>query len=67
MNIGSMFAGIGGLDLACEWHWGAETAWQLDLIGADVRRAGFGNVGQSAAAKHVPGGAMKRCSDLVIY
>ena len=44
-----MFAGIGGLDLACEWHWGAETAWQLDLIGADVRRRHWPNALQVEA------------------
>lgn len=49
MNIGSMFAGIGGLDLACQWHWGAETAWQLDLIGADVRRRHWPNALQVEA------------------
>lgn len=38
MTIGSMFAGIGGLDLACEWALDARTVWQLDQVGAKVRR-----------------------------
>jgi DNA (cytosine-5)-methyltransferase 1 len=40
-RIGSMFAGLGGLDLACEWEIGGTTAWQLDLVGADIRRRHF--------------------------
>lgn len=36
-----MFAGLGGLDVACEWSFGAETAWQLDLTGAAIRRRHF--------------------------
>jgi site-specific DNA-cytosine methylase len=40
-RIGSMFAGLGGLDLACEWEFGGTTAWQLDLVGADIRRRHF--------------------------
>ena len=40
-RIGSMFAGLGGLDLACEWELGGTTAWQLDLVGADIRRRHF--------------------------
>ena len=38
MLIGSMYSGLGGLDLACEWALSARTAWQLDLVGAAVRR-----------------------------
>lgn len=38
MRIGSMFAGIGGLDLACEWAFQAVTTWQLDLVASGVRR-----------------------------
>lgn len=38
MILGSLYSGIGGLDVACEWAFSARTAWQLDLVGADVRR-----------------------------
>ena len=38
MRIGSMFAGIGGLDLGCEWAFGGSTAWQLDQANAPIRR-----------------------------
>ena len=39
MLIGSMFSGLlGGLDIACERVFDAETAWQLDITGASVRR-----------------------------
>lgn len=38
MRIGSLFSGgVGGLDLAVEAAFDASTAWQLDLVGADVR------------------------------
>jgi DNA (cytosine-5)-methyltransferase 1 len=45
VRIGSLFAGLGGLDLAAEWALGARTAWQADLIGHEVR------------ARHWPGAA----------
>ena len=48
-RIGSMFAGLGGLDLACEWELGGTTAWQLDLVGADIRRRHFPNALQVEA------------------
>lgn len=38
MRVGSLFAGIGGLDLAVEWAFGASTVWQLDQVNAAVRR-----------------------------
>ena len=38
MRIGSLYSGIGGLDLACEWVFDADTVWQLDMVGEDVRR-----------------------------
>ena len=39
MRIGSMFSGLlGGLDIACERVFSAQTAWQLDITGASVRR-----------------------------
>lgn len=38
MIVGSLFSGLGGLDVACEWQWGAHTAWQLDLTGERIRR-----------------------------
>lgn len=37
MRIGSLFAGVGGLDLGVEWTTGARTVWQLDRTLADVR------------------------------
>ena len=38
MKVGSLFAGIGGLDLAVEWAFDASTVWQLDQVNAAVRR-----------------------------
>lgn len=39
MKVGSLFSGgVGGLDIAVERAYDAETVWQLDLVGADVRR-----------------------------
>ena len=38
MRIGSLFAGIGTADLAVEHALGARPAWQLDVVGAAVRR-----------------------------
>lgn len=38
MIDGSLFAGIGGLDLAVGRVFGSATAWQLDLTGHEVRR-----------------------------
>lgn len=38
LTIGSLFSGIGGLDIAVEWATGSSVAWQLDLTGADIRR-----------------------------
>ena len=38
MRIGSLYAGIGGLDLAVESVTGGRVVWQLDQVGADVRR-----------------------------
>lgn len=38
LRIGSMYAGIGGLDLACEWALNGRTVWQLDKVNEDVRR-----------------------------
>jgi len=37
MRIGSMYSGIGGLDIACEWAFGGKTVWQIDQVGEAVR------------------------------
>lgn len=49
VTIGSLFAGIGGLDLACEWGFGARTAWQLDIACEHIRRRHWPGVRQIAA------------------
>jgi len=51
MRIGSLFAGLGGLDLAAEWALEADTAWQLDMTGENVR------------ARHFPA-AVQVCADV---
>jgi len=51
MRIGSLFAGLGGLDLAAEWSLEATTAWQLDMTGEAVR------------ARHFPA-AIQVCADV---
>lgn len=48
MRLGSLFAGLGGLDLACEWGLGATAAWQLDLVGHHVRRRHWPSATQHA-------------------
>lgn len=49
MKLGSLFAGIGGLDLACEWALGCETVWQLDQVNDDIRRRHWSHALQIAA------------------
>ena len=49
MLIGSLYAGIGGLDYAVSRAWGAACAWQLDLTGEDVRARHFPEALQIAA------------------
>jgi hypothetical protein len=41
VRIGSLYSGIGGLCWATERATGGSVAWQLDLVGADVRRRHF--------------------------
>lgn len=49
MRVGSLFAGIGGLDWAAEQAFGARTAWQLDLTGEQVRTRHFPGAQQIVA------------------
>lgn len=42
-RLGSMFAGILGLDIACEWALECESVWQLDMVNEDIRRRHYPN------------------------
>lgn len=45
-GLGSMFAGIGGLDLAVEWTFEASSVWQLDIAAERVRSRHWPNTAQ---------------------
>lgn len=64
MRIGSLFAGLGGLDLACQWAFGGRTVWQLDQVGAKVR-AHLDSVSGYVKASRI-GGIMSRLKKLTV-